>query len=290
MATVDGPCPLLLVLCEEEEEKEEEEASTSSGGADTAMWSWTRSLSPWFGVRVFIGVMQEWPRWSSTVAVVRAWLVFLVLLALCSLFLSAGPCGPDSAESCAVLGPVVLARRCVTTGAGFSPDCAALPVEIPQVLFLDEVMVTATGAVVLCRSSAVAVHRWSSTSLSFRRCRSSWSRLFSRPQSFPSCCSMVDVPVMRACRFSGAAVEMSLALPQLQLAEKTVSFYDPSYFAVTCSVSPGEYKSWIFWEMSSGIIPVFSTLWFDSGYMLASVYEASGRISRIFYVLVDSGR
>ena len=250
--------------------------------ADTAMWSWTRSLSPWFGFRVFIGVLQEWPRWSSTVAVVCAWLVFLVLLALCSLLLSAGPCGPDSAESCAVLGPVVLARRCATTGAGISPDCAALPVGIPQVLFLDEVMVTA--------SSAVAVHRWPSTSLSFRRCRFSWSRLFSRPQSFPSCCSMVDVPVMRACRFSGTAVEMSLALPQLQLAEKTVSFYDPLYLAVTCSVSPGEYKSWIFWEMSSGINPVFSTLWFDSGYMLASVYEASGRMSRIFYVLVDSGR
>ena len=50
MATVDGPCRLFLVLCEEEEEKEEEEASTSSGGADTAMWVWTRSLSPWFGV------------------------------------------------------------------------------------------------------------------------------------------------------------------------------------------------------------------------------------------------
>ena len=85
----------------------------------------------------------------------------------CSLLLSAGPCGPDSAESCAVLGPVVLARRCATRGAGFSPDCAALPVEFPQVLFLDEVMVTATSAVVLCRSSAVAVHRWSSTSLFF---------------------------------------------------------------------------------------------------------------------------
>ena len=148
MATVDGPCPLLLVHCEEEEEKEEEEASTSSGGADTAMWAWTRSLSPWFGFRVFIGVLQEWPRWSSTVAVVCAWLVLLVLLALCSLSMSAGPCGPDSAESCAVLKPVVLARRCATTGAGFSPDCAALPVEFPQVLFLDEVMVTAKGAVV----------------------------------------------------------------------------------------------------------------------------------------------
>ena len=65
--------------------------------------------------------------------------------------------------------------------------------------------------------SAVAVHRWSSTSFSFRSGNSSWFRLFSRPQSFPSCCSMVDVPFMRACRVSGAAVEKTLTLPQLQL-------------------------------------------------------------------------
>ena len=51
------------------------------------------------------------------------------------------------------LDQLFFARRCATTGAGFSPDCAALPVEIPQVLFLDEVMVTATGAAVQCRSS-----------------------------------------------------------------------------------------------------------------------------------------
>ena len=31
--------------------------------------------------------------------------------------------------------------------------------------------------------------------------------------------------------------------------------------------------TWIFWEMTSGIIHVFSTPWFDSGYMSASVYE-----------------
>ena len=68
-----------------------------------------------------------------------------------------------------------------------------------------------------CGFSAVAVHRWSSTSFSFRRGSSSWSRLCSRPQRFPSCCSMVDVPVMRACRVSCAAVEKTLALPQLQL-------------------------------------------------------------------------
>ena len=66
----------------------------------------------------------------------------------------------------------------------------------------------------------------------------------------------------------------------------------PSYLAVMFGIqcSPREYKFWIFWEMASGIIHVFSTLWFDSGYMSASVYEASGRISRIFFVLVDSGR
>ena len=38
MTSVDGPCPLLLVLWEEEEE-EEEEASTSSLGADTSLWA-----------------------------------------------------------------------------------------------------------------------------------------------------------------------------------------------------------------------------------------------------------
>ena len=46
---------------------------------------------------------------------------------------------------------------------------------------------------------------------------------------------------------------------------------------------------WIFWEMTSGNIYVFSTLWFDSGYMSASVYEASGRIyTRFLRVWVDS--
>ena len=71
---------------------------------------------------------------------------------------------------------------------------------------------------------------------SLSRGRLPWSSLFSRPQRFPCCCSMVDVPVMRACRFSGAAVEKTFVLPQLQLAEKSDSFYGPSYLAVTCSV------------------------------------------------------
>ena len=41
---------------------------------------------------------------------------------------------------------------------------------------------------------------------------------------------------------------------------------------------------WIFWEMTSGIIHVFSTLWFDSGYMSLSGYEAFGRISYVLHV------
>ena len=36
-----------------------------------------------------------------------------------------------------------------------------------------------------------------------------------------------------------------------------------------------------------GIIHVFSTLWFDSGYMSLSGYEASGRIYSFFYVNVN---
>ena len=42
-----------------------------------------------------------------------------------------------------------------------------------------------------CGCSAVAFHRRSSTSFSFRRGRSPWSRLLSRPQSFPSCRSFL---------------------------------------------------------------------------------------------------
>ena len=53
------------------------------------------------------------------------------------------------------------------------------------------------------RGSAVAFYRRSSTSLSFRRGRSSWSRLFSRPQRFLCCCTFSGGPcpccASRAC-------------------------------------------------------------------------------------------
>ena len=40
------------------------------------------------------------------------------------------------------------------------------------------------------------------------------------------------------------------------------------------------------WEFASGNFYVFSALWFDSGYMSASVYEASVRLSHVLYVKV----
>ena len=55
-------------------------------------------------------------------------------------------------------------------------------------------------------------------SLSFRRGRSQWSSLFSRPQRFHYCCSITGGRSLLcgSCRFSNAAVETTLALPQLQ--------------------------------------------------------------------------
>ena len=62
-----------------------------------------------------------------------------------------------------------------------------------------------------------------------------------------------------SCRFSGAAVEKTLALPQLQLFEKSVTFYVSMYLAVTCSVFAfGVQASGLFLVMTSGNVPVFS--------------------------------
>ena len=73
-------------------------------------------------------------------------------------------------------------------------------------------------------------------SLSFSRGSSSWSRLFTRPQRFFSCYSISGCRCpccSGSCRFSGAA---PLALPQLQLVEKSVTFSVPLYLTVTCTV------------------------------------------------------
>ena len=56
-------------------------------------------------------------------------------------------------------------------------------------------------------------------------------------------------------------------------------------YGVRCS--PVECQTFGFsWEFASGNIYVFSTLWFDSGYMSASVYEAFGIFSHPLYVKV----
>ena len=49
----------------------------------------------------------------------------------------------------------------------------------------------------------------------------------------------------------------------------STAFFSDSYLF---AASPEEYTIWIFWEMTSGIISVLSTLWFDSGYMSLSGY------------------
>ena len=74
-----------------------------------------------------------------------------------------------------------------------------------------------------------------------------------------SCCA-------GSCRFSRAAVEKPLALPQLQLVEKSVVG--------------------LFWVMTSGNVPVFSAYWFDTGYMSTSV---SGGFWKIFTYFLRQG-
>ena len=62
-------------------------------------------------------------------------------------------------------------------------------------------------------------------------------------------------------RFSSAAVEKTLALPLLQLVEKSVTFYGPSYLAVTCSAFAfGVQVHGLFWEMTSGCFPYSALL------------------------------
>ena len=61
---------------------------------------------------------------------------------------------------------------------------------------------------------------------------------------------MVDVPVMRACRVSGAAVEKTLALPQLQLGLFLRPFVFGSHL---CGVRPWSTGLWTFLGENSQI-------------------------------------
>ena len=100
------------------------------------------------------------------------------------------------------------------------------------------------------------------------------SSLFTRPQRFSRCYSISGgrCPCCAgSCRFSGTAVERTLALPQLQLFEKSLPLYVPSYLTVTRSVVA-------FGVQDFGLLgetpryAVFSASWFNSGYMSTSVY------------------
>ena len=84
---------------------------------------------------------------------------------------------------------------------------------------------------------------------------------------------VLDVPVVWSCRFSVAAVEKPLALPQLQLVEKSVTFSVPLCLHGVRLRSTG---FWTLLEMTSGNVCVFSAYWFYTGYMSASVYGGLG--------------
>ena len=121
-------------------------------------------------------------------------------------------------------------------------------------------------------------------SFSSSRGSSPWSRLFTRPQRFRSCCFGRRCPCCAgSCRFSGAAVEKTLALPQLQLAGKSVPCYVPLYLAVTRSVFAfGVQDFGLFWVMTSGNVCVFSAYCFNTGYMSTSVYGGFWEIFNSF--------
>ena len=83
-----------------------------------------------------------------------------------------------------------------------------------------------------CGVSAEAVHRRSSTSLSFRRGRSPWSRLLGRPQRFPVAvrCQVVDAPaeqvvpcpLLSTTGAYGQTVQKTAVSPQLQFVDEVV--------------------------------------------------------------------
>ena len=87
-----------------------------------------------------------------------------------------------------------------------------------------------------------------------------------------------------SCRFSGAAVEKTLALPQLQLVEKSDSFYCPLYLAVTCSVFAFCVQVYgLFWEMTSGCFP-YSALFVST---LDTCYVSLRRLLELFHTFLS---
>ena len=174
-----------------------------------------------------------WPVWTRrTVAVAWTMLVLLVILHLALCFL---PC-------CHALDACRQARRQVCIMAG-----------------MDQM----EGYVVPCRKlrkmRSCSSSTRSSTSLSFRRGRSPWSRLLRRPQRFPSCVlTGRSMPLL--CRTCSSG--LLLFAPCIW----------QSLYCVRCS--PLEYRTVDFLGVLFRMFSVFDTPRFDSGYCLASVYEA----------------
>ena len=110
-----------------------------------------------------------------------------------------------------------------------------------------------------CGFSAVAVHRRSSTSSSFRRGRSPWSRLFSRPQRFLRC-PFVFRWSMPLFSFPYTAQCLSSVVHVMRQSMECMNFRFFLREKVDLFVaSPEEYMIWIFWEITSGCFP-FSAL------------------------------
>ena len=73
-------------------------------------------------------------------------------------------------------------------------------------------------------------------------------------------------------------IQLRLVRQWINVLRCLVWFCGPLYLAATCSVLvlPEECGGRFFWETTSGFIPVFSAIWFDSGYMCLSVYGGVG--------------
>ena len=169
--------------------------------------------------------------------------------------------------------------------------------------------------VVLPQSQSIACRRHF---LSFRRGRSSWSRLFNRPQRFLSCCSISGsrcpgcagragsfhrrgseavphgpdlpsdhclfpvaehggrCPCCATSHVSVCSAMLGLLCYMLCVSLRCIGYFlRPLYLTVTCSeFATGVHDYGFFWEMASWFISVFSSCWFNTGYMFTSVKHA----------------
>ena len=165
-----------------------------------------------------------------------------------------------------------------STEAGFAvdstPRAVFLPVVRPKILGIMAWSRTAEN----CGFYAVAVHCWSSTFFRSAEAVPHGLDCSADHRDSPVAVRFLMSPLCGSCRFSGAAVEKTVSLPQF--AARTLS--TTSYLAVTCSV-------FAFRVQDSGLFWVLTCCWFNTGYMSTSVYGGVGYFSHIFYVKVDLG-